>query len=168
MTKNEERKVLAQIKKLIDSTGTGSYISIAFEGCVEKAETNIDNDWACSYYQIAHKAEGDANKLYQENAKLQANLNAANQSIEILKHDLEEIEKKAINSGIYKRVWLALEQDVCEAQEKMTKLANLFADMADQNPTEDAMRQIMQSMAKAKKELLEASSLLKAFEKYEN
>ena len=38
MTKNEERKVLAQIKKLIESTGEDSYISTAFQGCIDHAD----------------------------------------------------------------------------------------------------------------------------------
>lgn len=46
MTKNEERKVLEQIEKLIASTGADSYISMAFAGCCDMARSNIDNDFA--------------------------------------------------------------------------------------------------------------------------
>lgn len=167
MTKNEERKVLAQIKKLIESTGEDSYISTAFQGCIDHAETNIENDWACSWYQTAAKLTEDNAKMYLDYTAVKDELRIAKQNIETLEYNLAETQKQVMNKGIYQRVWMALERDEAEAKEKMHKLANLFADMADQNPTEDAMRQVMQSMANVKKELLEASALLKAFEKYE-
>lgn len=47
-TKEQERKALAQIKKIVESLGEDSYIGIALEGCLEDAETNIENDWALS------------------------------------------------------------------------------------------------------------------------
>lgn len=56
-TKEQERKVLAQIKKLVDGLGEDSYIGTAFEGCWEIAEQNIDNDWACSMKDRAETAE---------------------------------------------------------------------------------------------------------------
>ena len=43
-TKDEERKVLEQIRRLIDGIGgTDSYIGAALEGCLEIAEENIRN-----------------------------------------------------------------------------------------------------------------------------
>ena len=50
-TKDQERKALAQIKKIVEGLGEDSYLSFAFEGCWEKAEQNIENDWACSQAQ---------------------------------------------------------------------------------------------------------------------
>ena len=41
VTKEQERKALNQIKKIVDSLGEDSYIAMAFEGCFEDAETNI-------------------------------------------------------------------------------------------------------------------------------
>lgn len=50
-TKDQERKALAQIRKIVEGLGEDSYLSFAFEGCWEKAEQNIENDWACSQAQ---------------------------------------------------------------------------------------------------------------------
>lgn len=50
-TKEQERKALAQIRKIVDGLGENSYLSFAFEGCFEKAEQNIEYDFACSYKQ---------------------------------------------------------------------------------------------------------------------
>jgi hypothetical protein len=41
-TKEQERKALAQIKKIVESLGEDSYIGTAFEGCFEDAETNYE------------------------------------------------------------------------------------------------------------------------------
>ena len=46
MTKAEEREVLQKICDLIKSTGTDSYISMAFRGVPEYAERNIAEDAA--------------------------------------------------------------------------------------------------------------------------
>jgi len=62
-TKEQERKVLAQIKKLVDGLGADSYIGTAFEGCWEIAEQNIENDWACSMKDRAETAERKFNAL---------------------------------------------------------------------------------------------------------
>lgn len=48
MTKDEERKALAKIRKIIEEAGRDSYIGIAFDGVCKIAEENIDNDWGCS------------------------------------------------------------------------------------------------------------------------
>ena len=57
-TKEQERKALAQIRKIVEGLGEDSYVGTAFEGCVEVAEQNIENDWACSYKQQIESLEG--------------------------------------------------------------------------------------------------------------
>lgn len=44
-TKAEERKALEQIKEIVAKLGENSYIAMAFDGCFERAEQNIENDW---------------------------------------------------------------------------------------------------------------------------
>lgn len=51
VTKNDERKALEKIKKIVEELGTDSYIAVAFEGCFDIAEENINNDFACSMEQ---------------------------------------------------------------------------------------------------------------------
>lgn len=48
-TKEQERKALEQIRKIVASLGEDSYIGMAFEGCFEDAEENIENDFALSW-----------------------------------------------------------------------------------------------------------------------
>ena len=48
VTKEQERKALEQIRKIVDSLGSDSYIATAFDGCFQDAEENIENDFALS------------------------------------------------------------------------------------------------------------------------
>lgn len=52
-TKEQERKALAQIKKIVDGLGENSYVGTALDGALDLAEENIDCDAAFSarYYR---------------------------------------------------------------------------------------------------------------------
>ena len=59
-TREQERKALTQIKKILDTLGgnpENSYVLRAFDGCVKDAEENIENDFACSWKGRAESAE---------------------------------------------------------------------------------------------------------------
>lgn len=47
-TREQERKALEQIKKIVEALGPDSYIGTAFDGVFGVAEYNINNDAACS------------------------------------------------------------------------------------------------------------------------
>lgn len=47
-TKAEERKALEQIRKIVEKLGDNSYLAMAFDGCFEMAEENIENDFGLS------------------------------------------------------------------------------------------------------------------------
>ena len=68
-TKDQERKALGQIKKILATLGDNmenSYILTAFDGVVEDAEENIENDFACSWRQRAEYAEKAREKAEQD------------------------------------------------------------------------------------------------------
>lgn len=56
-TKEQERKALEKIRKIVEELGENSYIGTAFEGCFELAEENIENDFGCSMKQRWETAE---------------------------------------------------------------------------------------------------------------
>lgn len=98
MTKAEERKVLAQIRKLVESTGENSYIAMAFEGVLEDAEENIENDFGCSWKQRAEAAEKKIteykkvrDELVEEREELQKTIEAKNEQIDSLVEQLQAI-----------------------------------------------------------------------------
>ena len=47
-TKEQERKALEKIRKIVSDLGENSYLSMAFDGCFDIAESNIDNDFGDS------------------------------------------------------------------------------------------------------------------------
>ena len=58
-TKEQERQALAEIKKMVEALGKGSYIAAAFTGVFELAEQNIDGDLFLSYPdELEHTAHG--------------------------------------------------------------------------------------------------------------
>lgn len=58
--KEQERKALAQIRKIIDELGKDSHIAAAFDGCFAIAEDNIEKDRVYSMKQRAEAAEKKA------------------------------------------------------------------------------------------------------------
>ena len=68
-TKEQERKALAQIRKIVEGLGENSYVGTAFEGCFEMAEENIDCDFGNSarwYIEETHRLK---EQLKQEQKK---------------------------------------------------------------------------------------------------
>lgn len=111
ITKDQERKALEQIKKIVDSLGDDSYIGTAFEGCFEIAAKNIENDFACSMKERAEIAERRKRELEiklvekdQEITELEAKLMAQDQELEGLnaKSELLTNENKRIQSELDK------------------------------------------------------------------
>lgn len=82
-TKEQERKALEKIRKIVSDLGDDSYLKTSFEGCFEIAESNIDNDFAdslkfnleCAEKKISERDER-IEQLSAENTELQKKLNA--------------------------------------------------------------------------------------------
>lgn len=78
-TKEQECKAVEKIRKIVAELGEGSYVGTALEGCLEDAESNIENDF------------GDSMKRRWEYAEAQ--LKTAREEIASLKYELAESEK---------------------------------------------------------------------------
>ena len=63
--KEQERKALDQIRKIVAGLGEGSYVGMALEGCLDDAEENIDNDWGVSMKQRWESAKKDADHFHK-------------------------------------------------------------------------------------------------------
>ncbi len=78
-TKDQERKALEQIKKMVAELGDNSYLATAFTGAFELAEINIDDDAACStqyYIDQYHSLSGENKELAKRNKELTTSLEA--------------------------------------------------------------------------------------------
>lgn len=138
-TKDQERKVLAQIKKLVEGLGENSYVGMAFEGCFEDAEQNIENDFGCSMKDRWETSERELKALKNESKQQIEHLTAVRKQLE------KQLEEKTNQAGAYLKdgmAHLSRERDLEEQMEQMT------ADM-------DAMR----ATVEAADEKLEAKEL---------
>ena len=88
-TKEQERKALDKIRKIIAELGDDSYVAAAFEGCFEVAEQNIDNDWACSLKQQVESKDNEIYKLRLENCNLRLDLKAEKEHHELALKNLQ-------------------------------------------------------------------------------
>ena len=67
-TKEQERKALARIRKIVAELGEDSYIATAFDGAWEIAEENIENDFGNSTKFYVDKYNGtDSRAVAAEN-----------------------------------------------------------------------------------------------------
>ena len=101
VTKEQERKALEQIRKIVAGLGEDSYIGTAFEGCFEIAEENIENDFACSLKQRLEVSETEnrglkkscdefkreRDEVAEENERLRALNFANNNTFDVLEEN---------------------------------------------------------------------------------
>lgn len=96
-TKEQERKVLEQIRKMVEELGTDSYIAMAFEGCFEIAESNIDNDFGCSMKQRVESAERKAETAVQREKAAEKDRDYFQKEAGRLSGIVEELEEEKRN-----------------------------------------------------------------------
>lgn len=88
-TKQQEREALAKIQKIIAGLGEDSYIGTALDGCLEIAEQNIENDWACSMKQKVDSAENQILVLQVDRDAWKATAQDLQNNVKKLQKDLE-------------------------------------------------------------------------------
>lgn len=128
-TKEQERKALEKIMKIVSDLRENSYLSMAFDGCFEIAESNIDNDFGDSPRENLAYAEKQIKDLEakierfsEANTVLQNRMSSM--SIEIVSKKSLQIAEEAIRKvrGDY------LEEDI--------KLKNTIVENAETPDTE--------------------------------
>lgn len=140
-SKEQERKALEQIKKIIAGLGERSYVGTAFAGCFEDAEQNIEDDAAYSSLgraEAAERRELEARealvKAEAENQKLARKLENAERSyeLEVNAHQKELHERcewaKACNeaTGKLELAEVKIEEQALEIMKLKAKLYDLI------------------------------------------
>lgn len=111
ITKEQERKALAKIKKILEEVGEDSYIGKAMEGVLDDAEENIENDFALSMkgrWQTTTKIismrddeikakDMEIERLKKELAETEEDCKALNERIDSLRKDKFEAQEQALN-----------------------------------------------------------------------
>lgn len=94
-TKDQERKALEQIRKIVEGLGEESYIGRAFDGCFEIAEDNIDNDFWNSPKECVRTARENADEQRKKVQELKLELQYAEDSAQEWKERFNRINEKA-------------------------------------------------------------------------
>ena len=120
-TKEQERKALDQIRKIVDGLGKNSYIGTAFEGCFEIAEENIDNDFGCSMKGRADASEAEAKKWMLATETLKKELTQVKEAL------VKETDRANLYEGKYEKSYEAEVKnwnEFCERDHKVAELEN--------------------------------------------
>lgn len=151
-TKEQERKALEKIKKIVEELGEDSYIGMAFEGCFEIAEENIENDFGCSMKQRAEAAEKKLKTAELDNRDLR-------NSIADLKSKYAGIESKVLTTAEAGAIKAILSSSRMEAANMADSTAQRIVELAD-NPDSAEFRQAVQDNRKSKKRLEDCDRLI--------
>ena len=134
-TKEQERKALAQIRKIVEGLGADSYVATAFEGCFDVAETNIENDWACSMKQRAESAEKKVRTLELDNRDLRLAIKKAKEEASKKQTELEEklidLRSRALTADDLTDCRQLVDNEAYEAEKEMKAAALEIVTFAD-------------------------------------
>lgn len=88
-TKKQERDALQKIREILESLDFDGYVNTAFDGVLEIAESNINNDWACSLKEQVESATAEINRCRAANIDLSDTLQFAKARIAELENSVE-------------------------------------------------------------------------------
>lgn len=167
-TKDQEREALEKIKAIVEGLGQDSYIGTALEGCLEIAEENIENDFACSMKQRVEATVVQNSRLKEQIAELEKKLAESEKDYEAA-HEAALLVAEEKNAEIARLKALTLSDDdltdcvqmardrAYEQEEAMNKAAAAIVELAG-DPTSHEFTQAVKDHrnAKAAKEYAEA------------
>lgn len=155
-TKEQERKALARIKKIIDEVSEGnptnSYIGMAFEGCIEDAEQNIENDWGLSWKQRAEAAEARVRQLEGNVDTLNARIKGMEGDLQFAQKYAEKLESHHLNEDDLMDYKNMLRREIERSTAIMNQAAQTIVDNAD-NPLDVAFVEAVSTHRDAKKDI---------------
>ena len=136
-TKQQEIMALNKIRDIINGLDKDGYIATAFEGCLDIAESNIRNDWACSMQQRAESAETNAEELQKKLTKAETRIANLEDELGAARADAEELSKKVLPEDLRGALKAHLMNAINEKEENMKGLADIMCDLAG-NPNDIA------------------------------
>lgn len=135
-TKDQERKALEKIRKIVADLGDNSYIGTAFEGCFEIAQENIDNDFACSMKQRVDTAAKIIKELEGDIDDLNCKYNALQAEFEKLQF---ELHNKVIDEDDLKEAISIASKETERMEEAVRQEAENIVIFADRPDSESFM-----------------------------
>lgn len=98
-TKKQEQEALDQIRKIVESLGEDSYVGTALQGCLEDAQSNIDNDMALSMMGRCEQWEKQAREFGSRINELKGDLKIAKEAIESLEGQLKDARDEVFENA---------------------------------------------------------------------
>lgn len=93
-TKEQERKAVEKIRKIIEELGEGSYVGMALDGCLEDAESNIENDFADSMKSRWESSEKKFAAAREEIEAQKTKMRLLQETIDRLQREQEAAEER--------------------------------------------------------------------------
>ena len=147
-TKAEEREALQKIEQILkDFSPEIAYIGKAFEGCVEQAKENIDNDWMFSFRSRYENRDRDAAKLDEILTKTTDKLRESEEArVDLVK----ELNQKADTIARYIDVVQGKDREISRLKEVRNKTCKDLEDKLEeaQGQISDLKQTIIELKAK--------------------
>lgn len=142
-TKEQELKALNQIKDIVEGLGHDSYIGIAFAGCFEDAENNIENDFANSMKDRWESAKREVERFRAEAAAISEELDKARDQI-------ANIQKRSLSDDDITDCISLIQDRISEYDEAEEASAKIIVELAD-NPESGSFGQAVKDNRNAKR-----------------
>lgn len=130
-TKEQERKALAQISSIIEKLGPDSYIGVAFEGCIQDAVENIENDWACSWKQRAEAMDKELDTRAAGILNLKEELKKQRERADAAEARYNELKSRQLSPDDLADFEAMLGDAIYDCQQMIKKEAAAIVEMAD-------------------------------------
>lgn len=124
-TKEQERTALEKIRKIVAELGEDSYIGTALDGCLELAEQNIENDFACSM-----KAARDGALERESMAKARELI--ALETIKSQRAQIEALQAQMLSIPDLETCQAVVRRCGTDAWDEMMRLAENVVELAEQ------------------------------------
>lgn len=158
-TKEQERKALAQISSIIEKLGPDSYIGIAFEGCIQDAVENIENDWACSWKQRADYLESKVGSLEVDNCDLSIELKKEKARADEAEKRYNDLKARQLTFDDLDDFAAMLNDSLYECEKNMEQAAANIVALAD-TPTDIAFQNAVNIHRRAQQKKEYAAAIL--------
>lgn len=141
-TKQEEREALDMIRKILGNLDSDGYLNTAFEGVLEIAQSNIENDFACSLMQRVESLEEQLDNERALRKEYFGKLCAAEKNAETaaakaqaemanMAEALRESQKKQIPQELHTKIYAAVLDREQAAIDNNREAADAMAEFAD-------------------------------------
>ncbi|MEG0146189.1 MAG: hypothetical protein RR739_09020 [Clostridia bacterium] len=160
-TKEQERKALAQIRKIVEGLGEMSYIGTALDGCLQDADDNIDMDAAFSMKSRWEIAEENVKKLQGEQ-------NTANTLNAKLTQRAERAEASMMNAELASQISADYEISIRTANDELREASAVLIGMIGNisETDEETFQKVMRQIAALKRKIASQEETKSKINKY--